>query len=1040
MAKKTRRNKATRIARKEATRAAPGSAGTEKPPRSPYCLRDEQLEHLLETGGQQALLAQYFGEEQYEVLSDLARKATKRSVRGAERVLILPGIMGSKLGFRGALLDDVIWLDPLDVVFGNLKLLKLGAKRRVDALGVLLFAYLKLKFTLRAGGFDADFHPYDWRKSVTELGAVLRARIDADRAPKVHLVAHSMGGLVSRAAIKLGVPKLGRLVMLGTPNRGSFNPAMLVRGTYPILQKLAAFDFANSAEDLAREVFLDYPSVYELLPAPGSVGSIDLLDPASWPQSGLQPNAALLRQARKLPAALEESDGQRFFLVAGVNQDTVTGIRIEKDEFVYESSPHGDGTVPLDLCLLPNTRTYYVEEEHGALPNNDAVGAAVGEILRQGAATSLSEQRPALRAAIRRSLSDSEYREVEKQMKRGTRGRRITPREARALLAEVAAPVGKPLPPAAVEAARDYVVPFKRVVVGRRRQRRIDLELALGSLTETSAQATVLGIFPDVAPKGAAGAMDERLNGAITEATNRRMFGGQVGELFVLPTGRSGLRTEFVVFAGLGSFGGFSASVLETVSENVIRTLVRSYISDFATVLIGGATGGDIETILAHMIRGFVRGLLDVDGGQHFRRITLCEADPARYEAMRQTLFRLAGTTLFDELEVTITEHVLPAPPRYPERRGAPIGELQPIYLTLNAYRATSDTEKGGGADGELVYRASVLGVGSKATVIAAEQAVSAATLDSLLGRVEELRPATMARFGDDLAAALVPEGIREALAAMPAEHPLVLIHDGESSRLPWELLRIDEKFISIERGLHRRYLAENLSVAKWLEERRRDDKLTILLVVNPTADLDGAEEEGDRLLDLFRANPSVQIQRRHRAEATRRTLLSDFSSGKYDVIHYAGHAYFDPLAPSRSGILCHGKEVLSGADLAGVGNLPSLVFFNACEAGRVRAARGKPRPAAPGKSRRDMLRDSVGFAEAFLRGGVANYIGTYWPVGDAPAKAFATEFYGALLAGQTVGQGLAAGRKKVLGLRDSIDWADYIHYGNQSFSLKEAR
>jgi len=52
--------------------------------------------------------------------------------------------------------------------------------------------------------------------------------------------------------------------------------------------------------------------------------------------------------------------------------------------------------------------------------------------------------------------------------------------------------------------------------------------------------------------------------------------------------------------------------------------------------------------------------------------------------------------------------------------------------------------------------------------------------------------------------------------------------------------------------------------------------------------------------------------------------------SGKYDVIHYAGHAYFDAHLPSRSGILCHGREVLSGAELAGLGNLPGLVFFNA--------------------------------------------------------------------------------------------------------------
>lgn len=224
---------------------------------------------------------------------------------------------------------------------------------------------------------------------------------------------------------------------LGTPNRGSFDAAMLVRDTYPFLQKLAAFDFANSAEELAREAFIDFPSVCELLPAPGSVTGLSLLDPASWPRSGFQPNAALLQRAVALQDALAKPDGERFFLIAGVNQSTVTGIRLEGDEFVYDSTAEGDGTVPLSLCKLDDTRTYCVGEEHGALPNSDSVDAAVCEILRNGAATCLPDQPPALRGSLRRSTSDSECRELERQMKHTTRGCRISTREARDLLSEV---------------------------------------------------------------------------------------------------------------------------------------------------------------------------------------------------------------------------------------------------------------------------------------------------------------------------------------------------------------------------------------------------------------------------------------------------------------------------------------------------------------------------------------------------------------------------------------------------------------------------
>ena len=50
------------------------------------------------------------------------------------------------------------------------------------------------------------------------------------------------------------------------------------------------------------------------------------------------------------------------------------------------------------------------------------------------------------------------------------------------------------------------------------------------------------------------------------------------------------------------------------------------------------------------------------------------------------------------------------------------------------------------------------------------------------------------------------------------------------------------------------------------------------------------------------------------------------FGTGEYDVVHYAGHAYFDEFDRARSGILCSGDEVLSGADLASLSRLPALV------------------------------------------------------------------------------------------------------------------
>jgi CHAT domain-containing protein len=231
--------------------------------------------------------------------------------------------------------------------------------------------------------------------------------------------------------------------------------------------------------------------------------------------------------------------------------------------------------------------------------------------------------------------------------------------------------------------------------------------------------------------------------------------------------------------------------------------------------------------------------------------------------------------------------------------------------------------------------------------------------------------------------------------------------------------------------------MAEDLSVAKWREERRRNPELRVLLVVDPTKDLPGARKEGEEVQKLLEATPAVHVDRLFQGEASRNELRTRFHSGSYDVLHYAGHAFFEPDRPERSGILCARGEVLSGAELAGLSALPSMVFFNACESARVR--KREARKKGKNKPRVDTAPHevhNVGLAEAFLRGGVANYLGTYWPVGDAAAKVFSATFYREILQGRALGAAIAAGRAAVR-KQGSVDWADYIHYGAAEFVLK---
>jgi pimeloyl-ACP methyl ester carboxylesterase len=998
--------------------------------RSAYQLTDEEVERFLRSRQHSAILEEYFGATAYRELLDLNQEASARSVRGGPRVLILPGIMGSKLGIPGRLFNDVIWIDPVDVVAGNLRRLALDGLQ-IEPLGVMLIAYLKLKLRLRVAGFDADFSPFDWRQSLDRLGAELLQGIAAEPARPVHLVAHSMGGLVARAALaRDSQRRIGRLVMLGTPNYGSFAPVLALTATHPFLRKIAAVDLAHTAEELAERVFRTFPGLHQMLPSPERFSRVDLFDPKTWPP-GPGPNPDLLRQARQVLAGLAEAD-ERSFLIAGVNQETITDGRREGNSFVYEITRNGDGTVPLAFCELPGAKTYYVEEEHGSLPNNRAVAEAAIDILTKGSTERLPSQPPPAASRAARTVSHDALRLTPFE---GRRGREISRAELRNLLEGFVSPdahdreaPGERPPSAPASGAGDppasYVHPFQQVVVGRRRQRPLEIRLALGSITEVWARAYVLGLYKGVDPSGPAAAIDAHLGGAVREFATRRMFSAQVGEVFAMPTGRHRLFAETVLFAGLGTFDAFNAEVQQFVAENIVRTFVRTNVDDFATVLLGAGSGTSIAKSVFNHLVGFFRGLRDADAQQQLRRIIFCEIDRSRFLELKEELYRLASTDLFEDIQVTFSEVELPAPTLpAPRARRAYLEAANPIaYLVVRQEASDAKT---------TWLRSSVLTAGAKATVLTGVRQIPRAALTGLLGQLDggQLGFAGLEPFGRALADLILFEDVANVLSQMQEYH-LAVVHDAPASRVPWETLCIKGWFPAATGGVSRRYAADNLSVAKWLEQRRYGPQLDVLLVVNPTEDLQGAEDEAKRIESQFPSQSRVRLHKIHGAQATRNALLAAFRSGTYDVIHYAGHAHFDSEEPSLSGLLCH-DGVLTGANLAGLSQLPALVFFNACESGRVRGGRR----AAPDPVRK-RIDKNVGLAEAFLRGGVANYVGTYWPVGDAAASAFAGAFYGSLIQGDSIGIALNAGRRVVRDLK-SVDWVDYLHYGSFGFTLK---
>jgi pimeloyl-ACP methyl ester carboxylesterase len=313
-------------------------------------------------------------------------------------VVFIPGILGTEMLSSSG---EKLWPPkPLEAQFGYGRVDKLlGDDVRhgdiiekvlcFDVYAPILEQFAELGF--QKTGTDKRLYPfpYDWRCDLEHTAGLLASRldsVDADGATDIFLVAHSMGGLVTRLVLEPDTyrarpwfEKIRSFIALAVPHQGA--PLALARvlgldSTLGISKK----DFRKLSNDVR------YPSGYQLLPAPNesacwnkadlAVGAVNIYDAAIAQRLGL--NTSLVERARFVHDSLDHGSAPahvRYFFFAGTGHETVTRVNVLERGGAYpteemvltRTEDAGDGTVPFWSALPGAVQKQIVVNEHSGV-------------------------------------------------------------------------------------------------------------------------------------------------------------------------------------------------------------------------------------------------------------------------------------------------------------------------------------------------------------------------------------------------------------------------------------------------------------------------------------------------------------------------------------------------------------------------------------------------------------------------------------------------------------------------------------------------
>lgn len=1010
-----------------------------------------------------AALKVWLGPDRYETLRAAALQPRSRN-RGTEKrrnVVVLHGIMGSELSVRDGSDDDKIWANVWNLMRGRIKELRMGPDGQPEHPSFASDMMRKYYIGMLTGlARDHNVQPFwfDWRRDLKDSAAALDKAVQQwfGASSEVYFVAHSMGGLVVRTWIRdfrKRWDKGCRLVMLGTPNHGSFAIPQVITGAHKMVRMLSLIDLPTKLGSFAKTLNT-FPGSVQMLPSAHVMETMEpLYRAATWPDRGV--SQGILDRARRHHDSLTEIvDPERMLYIAGVGHHTPCDFRdwsaMDRVEG-YVFTPEGDGTVPHKLGFLENSSgkvpVRFSRASHGDLPNDTKVIAAVGEYLTTGEVRALGDKMTTTRELTRGKAAaleveakwEAEIADFAARVQRN-RSRSATDRSADELRMEEAMMDGflgngsadstrgasKETPTDARKTSTPTKPPKTRTIEIAVRMEDIGTFGTKAIKGEPDVDFLTVGHYQGVEPQFAELALDIRLSRAlgligkteipegeakdklfITRSTRRGSITMRLGEPCILPIPGGG---PALALAGLGLPGTFGRAELHVMVRELITTLAQLGCKHLGTVLIGaGAENLDIPTAC----RIWLKALDSIarSGVQTVTRITFVQKSAAQTLMMDHELAKLLGdggefekslkylgtspsiTALFQQ-ERKDAEAEIARRLDHRVERGAPRYEPSPTFINVSRVH--------GGYEFSAIT--------NSASVPQRVIKVDPALIEEVAGRLAASGdPECQTEWGCVLEQLLIPRDLRDKLFSSAA--PVVFTVDASAARIPFEMLGIpvnaaaglqaSTRFLGMEEGfgVTRQFRTPFAPAPE--APRGEMETLRILIVADPAEDapLEGAQEEAFALTGIV-GRMNERLRNNHKpelivdsligpSEATRAGVLKQLMRVRYDAVHFAGHCFYDKDNPAESGWLFHDGRN-ERITAAELSRLDRVPPFVFSNACESGVT--------PDRFATDRLGLGPAFAEAFFQRGVRNFICTAWPVDDAAALLFATTFYEALL------------------------------------------